>query len=78
MKAIVVGGSSGMGKAAAKHFVDLGGEVLICSRSEDKLNKAALFIGGPPGAVTTRCLDNTDEAAVKAFFESLPTNTAAI
>jgi NAD(P)-dependent dehydrogenase (short-subunit alcohol dehydrogenase family) len=75
MKAIVVGGSSGMGKAAAKHFVDLGGEVLICSRSEDKLNKAALFIGGPPGAVTTRCLDNTNEAAVKAFFESLPTNT---
>ena len=72
MKAIVVGGSSGMGKAAAKHFVDLGGEVLICSRNEEKLKKAAEFIGGPAGAVTIRTLDNTNEAAVKEFFESLP------
>ena len=60
-----------MGKAAAKQFVDLGGEVLILSRSQEKLKKAADFIGGPPGAVTTRTLDNTDEAAVKSFFESL-------
>jgi NAD(P)-dependent dehydrogenase (short-subunit alcohol dehydrogenase family) len=31
-RSIIIGGSSGMGKAAAKHVVSLGGEVLICSR----------------------------------------------
>jgi NAD(P)-dependent dehydrogenase (short-subunit alcohol dehydrogenase family) len=71
MKAIIIGGSSGMGKAAAKRVVEDGGEVLICSRSEEKLAAAAAHIGGPPGACRTRTLDNTDESAVRAFFESI-------
>lgn len=60
-----------MGKAAAKVFVQNGGSVLICSRSAEKLASAAEFIGGPPGAVATRVLDNTDEAQVRTFFESI-------
>lgn len=67
--AIIVGGSSGMGKAAAKRFVELGGRVLICSRSSEKLAKAAAEIGGPKGAVRTHVLDNTDEQEVKAMFQ---------
>ena len=74
MRAIVVGGSSGMGKAAAKHVVAQGGTVTVCSRSEEKLAAAAAEIGregGVEGAVTTQVLDNTDEAAVAAYFASL-------
>lgn len=72
--AIVVGGSSGMGKAAARAFVERGGRVVICSRSPEKLAKAAEFIGGPAGAVETRVLDNTDEDQVRAFFQSIEPN----
>ena len=75
MRAIVVGGSSGMGKAAAKVIVDSGGEVVICSRSADKLAAAAAHISGDDASaasrVLTQQLDNTDEVAVRAFFESL-------
>ena len=39
-RAIVVGGSSGMGKAAAKQFVKNGGRALLVSRSADKLQRA--------------------------------------
>eukprot|EP00959_Pyramimonas_sp_CCMP1952_P033744 708762-Pyramimonas_sp.AAC.1 len=40
LSAIIVGGSSGMGKAAAKEVVRHGGKVLIVSRNQDKLDKA--------------------------------------
>ena len=63
--AIVIGGSSGMGKGAAKHWVDQGGSVTICSRSEEKMATAKDYIGGPEGCVKTAVLDNTDEESVK-------------
>jgi len=71
MNAIVIGGSSGMGKAAAKVFVANGGKVIICSRSSEKLKAASAFIGGPPGAVKMRTLDNTDENQVRNFFNEI-------
>lgn len=40
MNAIVIGGSSGMGKAAAIAVVKRGGRALIVSRSEEKLQNA--------------------------------------
>jgi len=58
-----------MGKAAAKCFVERGGRVLICSRSPQKLAKAAAEIGGPVGAVRTQALDNKDEKKVKEMFQ---------
>lgn len=69
VNAIVIGGSSGMGKAAAKCFVERGGQVLLCSRSEAKLAAAVAAVGGPAGAVKTRVLDNTDETQVRTFFD---------
>jgi len=73
VRAVVIGGSSGMGKAVARHIVEAGGEVLICSRSEEKLAQAKAFIGGSRElAVSVQCLDNTDEGAVQSLFESLP------
>ncbi|NPT53606.1 SDR family oxidoreductase [Paraburkholderia elongata] len=64
-KVLVVGGSSGIGLATAKAFAELGADVLIASRSADKLAQAAGKIGG---TVRTAVLDTTDELAVETFF----------
>jgi len=64
-KVFVLGGSSGMGRAAAKAAALAGAKVTIASRSADKLNDAAKEIGN---TVSTLVLDATDEAAVNAFF----------
>ena len=76
---ICVGGSSGMGKAAAVAAVRRGGKALIVSRSEDKLEQAAQEIIEKAGkdndddrsCVTTAVLDATDEAAVERFASEL-------
>jgi len=44
-KIIVTGGSSGIGKATAKRLTEMGAQVLITGRSEDRLRKAADAIG---------------------------------
>ncbi|MEC8293677.1 MAG: SDR family oxidoreductase [Pseudomonadota bacterium] len=66
---VIVGGSSGMGKATAKLSVALGANVTIASRSADKLNAAAAEIGD----VKTAPIDMTEEAAVKAWAAQLGT-----
>ncbi|MEK6235235.1 MAG: SDR family NAD(P)-dependent oxidoreductase, partial [Planctomycetales bacterium] len=38
--ALVTGGSQGLGKAMARGFAQAGADVVICSRSEDKLQAA--------------------------------------
>ena len=64
---LVVGGSSGIGAAAAKALAALGAEVTIASRSATKLEEAAARIGGK---VHTAILDISDDAALEAFFAS--------
>jgi NAD(P)-dependent dehydrogenase (short-subunit alcohol dehydrogenase family) len=79
---IVVGGSSGMGKAAAVAVVRRGGHALIVSRSADKLKRASDEIkttalacsssnAGTEGSVSTAVLDITDESAVQEFASQL-------
>ena len=73
--AIVVGGSSGMGKAAAAQFVEAGGCVLLVSRDADKLDRAREEIlhatGADGAAVDTAAVDAADEASVAAFAAGL-------
>ena len=73
LSAIVVGGSSGMGKAAAVAVASRGGRVLIASRSQDKLDSSAeeIRLAVPTVQLTTRVLDASDEMAVQAFAEGL-------
>lgn len=47
-KAIVTGGSSGIGKETARQIVNAGGEVVIAARTEITLKKAADEIGAIP------------------------------
>ena len=64
-RVLVVGGSSGMGLAAATHLAQIGASVIIGGRSQKKLEAAAQEIGQ---AVETAAVDFTDRAAVEAFF----------
>lgn len=74
---IVVGGSSGMGKAAAIAAVQRGGKAMLVSRSKDKLDRAAIEVSAAAGrsklggSVSVFPLDVTDEAAVRKFGESM-------
>jgi NAD(P)-dependent dehydrogenase (short-subunit alcohol dehydrogenase family) len=43
--AVITGGSSGIGLATAKRFVEEGAHVVITGRREKELNEAAIFIG---------------------------------
>jgi NAD(P)-dependent dehydrogenase (short-subunit alcohol dehydrogenase family) len=64
-KILVVGGSSGIGFAAARLAAEQGATVTIASRSADRVAAAAAKIGR---SAAGRTLDVTDEAAVAAFF----------
>lgn len=48
VRALVTGGSSGIGKAIAKAIVDGGGKVAICGRDREKLEATANGIGAVP------------------------------
>jgi NAD(P)-dependent dehydrogenase (short-subunit alcohol dehydrogenase family) len=67
-KALVIGGSSGMGLATAKRLALAGAHVVISSRSEEKLKAALAVIEGKADA---KSLDFTDEQSVRRFFESV-------
>ncbi|TGN95113.1 SDR family oxidoreductase [Burkholderia sp. USMB20] len=62
-KVLVVGGSSGIGAAAATAFARLGAVVTIASRNPDRVGADA----APGAQVRTEALDITDTAAVDAF-----------
>ncbi|PPQ46285.1 short chain dehydrogenase [Paenibacillus peoriae] len=64
-KIVIIGGSSGIGLETAKQVISLGAEVVIASRSEDKLHKAKEMLG-PRAAIYV--LDTSDEQQVKSFF----------
>ncbi|MDX8399187.1 MAG: SDR family oxidoreductase [Gallionellaceae bacterium] len=65
-KIVIVGGSSGIGFAIAQQSLSAGAEVVIASRSLDKLNAAAKQLGGN---VVVEQVDVSDEQSVIAFFQ---------
>ena len=72
---VLIGGSSGMGKAAATAIVRRGGRVLLASRSEEKLDRARAEViestsCEDPDMVCTYALDASDEASVERFARS--------
>jgi NAD(P)-dependent dehydrogenase (short-subunit alcohol dehydrogenase family) len=67
-KIVVIGASQGMGFSTAKLLANQGNEVVIASKTKEKIEKAATDIGGK---TTAKTLDFTDELAVKNFFEEV-------
>lgn len=67
-KAVVVGGSSGIGLAAAKELSDAGAEVWITGRSSDKVTAAAAAVGH---RTIGRAVDANDPNEMRAFFAAV-------
>ncbi len=68
--ALIVGGSSGMGKQTAKRLLTRGGEVWLVARQAARLAeaKAELEVDGP---VQTAAVDLYDESQVDAFIKQV-------
>lgn len=67
-KVVIIGGSSGIGLESAKQLIAQGAEVIIGSRSEDKLRNAKEQLGV---RATAYILDTTQEQQIQSFFEKI-------
>lgn len=67
-KVVVIGGSSGMGLATARAAVNAGANVVIASRSAQKLDAAKADIGKN---VEAQPLDLTQEDSIREFFQKI-------
>jgi len=66
-RVIIVGGSAGIGEAAARAFAAAGAQVTITGRAKARLDAAAQRIGYP---VETAEFDAADATAVAGFFDT--------
>jgi len=64
-KIVIVGGSSGIGYAVAQKALNAGAQVVIASRSNEKLNAAAKQLGE---RVQTEVVDASNDQSVADFF----------
>jgi NAD(P)-dependent dehydrogenase (short-subunit alcohol dehydrogenase family) len=69
--ALIVGGSSGIGKAVARELLAEGQTVLLAGRDVARLNAAASELDGVGGVVETAIVDVSDDAAVDSFIATL-------
>lgn len=69
--AVVVGGSGGLGSAAAERLAADGHHVVITGRREDALAAVAARIRDAGGQVDARVLDTGDPEAVRAVFAAI-------
>ncbi|MEW6644204.1 MAG: SDR family oxidoreductase [Pseudomonadota bacterium] len=69
---LVTGGGTGLGKAMARRFLELGADVHICGRRKGVCDEtAAELMKAHGGKVTSHGLDIRDAAAVDAMIEGI-------
>ncbi len=72
-KALMAGGSAGMGRATAERLAEAGAELVITARGEDRLLNAAREISEKYGvSVTPVVADSSKEEDRHALFEACP------
>ena len=69
--AVVTGGASGVGLAAAKHLASCGFEICLTDVNEDALGSAAEDLRGSGAAVHEVCVDVADSAAMTALADQV-------
>jgi NAD(P)-dependent dehydrogenase (short-subunit alcohol dehydrogenase family) len=67
-RAVVTGGSKGLGKAIAAELLAEGAAVVICSRNQAELDKTAAELAAAGGTVTALPCDVTDPGQVGSFI----------
>ena len=71
LRAVVTGGSSGIGAAIVRTLAEEGCHVAFCARDERRIEAMLAASAGLPGTVTGAALDSTDTPALKAWFARL-------
>ncbi|MEO9635550.1 MAG: SDR family oxidoreductase [Parasphingorhabdus sp.] len=72
-KAIMAGGSAGMGRATAERLAEAGADLVISARGQERLQKAAEEIAGKYGvSVTPVVADSSTEEGRQALFAACP------
>lgn len=71
--AVITGGSSGIGRAAAEAFLAAGARVAICGRSQERLDETALALAADHGAdrILAKACDVLDEGNVAALRDAV-------
>ena len=69
-RAIVTGGSKGLGAAIAKELLAEGAAVAICARHQDELEATARELRQGGGKVVSQVADVTEPAQIEAFFSA--------
>jgi 3-oxoacyl-[acyl-carrier protein] reductase len=77
-RAVVTGGSKGLGRAIAAELLAEGAEVVICSRNEAELEATAAELRKPGGTVIAFCCDVTDPSQVAAFIKESASSMGGI
>ena len=67
--ALVTGGGSGIGAAVARALAGRGCRVVVCGRTEAKLNEVAASAGDGAAEILTHVCDVSDRAAVAAMID---------
>ena len=67
MRALVTGGTRGIGRAIAETLADEGAAVAFCARTEADVTRAAEEMSGRGGVVTGRCVDVSDRDGVRQW-----------
>lgn len=67
----ITGGGTGLGRAMALRFSELGADLALSGRREEPLRETAKTIGAAGGAAAVACCDVRDPAAVDAALERL-------
>ena len=76
--AVVTGGASGIGRAIARRLATEGGNVHVCERNPDKLQRARAEFSQEGLRVTTVACDVSEEAAVTAAFDRILSDTSRL
>jgi NADP-dependent 3-hydroxy acid dehydrogenase YdfG len=75
--ALITGATSGIGKATAEAFANLGIDLILCGRRQDRLNELSVKLSQHVKTITL-LFDVRDYATVSQAIESLPQDWQAI
>jgi NAD(P)-dependent dehydrogenase (short-subunit alcohol dehydrogenase family) len=68
-KALITGGSRGIGKAIARRFIEEGANVFLCARVQSALNETAEELRQMGGKVEIQVADVSDQGSVKRMVD---------